>query len=541
MSANNHEPQEIAITPFWAERNFLVLPFFILDKHSKADIIEYRGTIRQDNKLLDFEWKVYGRNLGLPTAFDWQVHRAIESVLSELPLPISNPIRFSLYDLIERMGITHGGYAYKRIRQSIERIILTGIQSNSAFYSKPKEHHIKEVFHLYERVVFRSDLLDDGTVADTNHLWLGSWYLDNVNARYTKPLDQMYYRSLRKPIAKRIYEIIGVKFFGLPGPQTPLRQNYSELCQVIGIEVQPHYAWARKVLKEAHEELSSTGFLAKYEWSREGKQPYEWYVFYTMGSQATAEINQARTGTHMPPRISTSTIVSDHEEKEADTEHPLIAELVERDVLRKRAKHLVDEYPEQKISLVVEYTDWYRTQRNRVERWGPYIIKLVEDPDFDVSADFRRAKAAEAARRKAEMLQVEAEGIQSRRLGEALENWSDDRYFEYQLEQMRERHRVMGRWVQKTQEQIQAEEERIRSRLPKDEEERIEMLLGYEHYQVAAIVEELNSSSESRPPSFVLSEETDSITSEEGNIDEVTEADAETESQLSFLDFQLTE
>jgi len=41
------EEKGMSISPFWSERNFLVLPFFVLDGKSEANIIEYHSTIRE--------------------------------------------------------------------------------------------------------------------------------------------------------------------------------------------------------------------------------------------------------------------------------------------------------------------------------------------------------------------------------------------------------------------------------------------------------------------------------------------------------------
>jgi hypothetical protein len=46
-----------------------------------------------------------------------------------------------------------------------------------------------EGLHLYERFAFIGSELPDGSIAEANFLWLSSWYLDNLNAMFTAPLD----------------------------------------------------------------------------------------------------------------------------------------------------------------------------------------------------------------------------------------------------------------------------------------------------------------------------------------------------------------
>ena len=56
----------------------------------------------------------------------------------------------------------------------------------------------------------------DQTIADTNAVGLSQWYLDNLNALYSGPLDYNLWRSLnaRSPIASRLYEFLFFKFYG---------------------------------------------------------------------------------------------------------------------------------------------------------------------------------------------------------------------------------------------------------------------------------------------------------------------------------------
>ncbi len=299
-----------------SEVNLLTLPFFALSRKGLKDIQEicYHDVVSRDGKRVEILWRVSANvRQGFPGPFDKEVHKAIEQIISEQlrsrPLPLENPIPLgSLYELCRRMRINSSGKNYRRIKEALKRITLTGVESRGAFYCRGREQWVEDVFHLYERVVFKGERLEDGTVADQNYLYLGSWYLQNVNALYLKPLDYAYYRGLRSTVARRLYELLGVKFYGLlrrgrggGGVSHPrIQYRYSTLCQLLPLTRQRHPSKAREKLGPAHAELVETGFLAEVEWQEaaareEGGEP-DWLLVYAPGPRAWAEAARSTLG-----------------------------------------------------------------------------------------------------------------------------------------------------------------------------------------------------------------------------------------------------
>jgi hypothetical protein len=101
------------------------------------------------------------------------------------------------------MGISYAGSkTIADIKAALLRITATMVESKRTFYSKPKKRWLEDNFHLYERVIYRGEALPDGEApADTNYLFLGSWYLENLNALYVTLLDTHYRRSLSVAVA----------------------------------------------------------------------------------------------------------------------------------------------------------------------------------------------------------------------------------------------------------------------------------------------------------------------------------------------------
>ncbi len=113
------------------------------------------------------------------------------------------------------------------------------IESRAALFSKANnapitnDDHTK-VIGLYDEVEFFGVERPDGSVADSNAVWFSHWYLDNLNALYSAPLDHALWSSLneRSPVASRLYEFLFFKFYG---GHDLLRFNYPTLVKFIPV------------------------------------------------------------------------------------------------------------------------------------------------------------------------------------------------------------------------------------------------------------------------------------------------------------------
>lgn len=291
--------EEEGLTPevIRSEVNLLTFPFFALSRkglRSKRKT-EYRAVVERDNQKLEILWQVTSNSeYGYPGPFDQKIHKAVEEIINALSLPVENPISYSLYDVCRRMGLKQiGGTDYRKIKEGIERIVATTVKSKGTFYSKGRKAWIDDTFHLYDRVIFKGQKLPDGTVAETNLLYLNAFYLDNLNARYVRPLDYEYYRALNSNVAQRLYELLGVKFYGVIRKGLPhLCYRYSTLCQLLPLTHQRYLSKAKQVLGPAHDELIDTGFLERVDWEVEEVSDEGWLIFYYPGGRAREEVER---------------------------------------------------------------------------------------------------------------------------------------------------------------------------------------------------------------------------------------------------------
>jgi len=290
-----------------SEVNLLNLPFFALwDKDlRRRRKVEFTDVEERDGAKIQILWRVTGDSeLGYPGPLDRKVFRAIEHIITSQMPPLENPVRLGsfaeiaqLLDFKKRKG-SYDKWAYKRIKESIQRISATRAFSKGTWTRRSKEDGktIKRYledgpFAIYARPFFAWEELPDGTVADTNYLELGSWYLESLNARYVRPLDFNYYKSFKTNIGPRLYELLGTKFYGWYKGQPPRRFRYSTLCQLLPATKQRYLAKAKQMLDPGHEELKQTGFLSAYRWEPLEDEKGDWMVYYWPGRRALNEIS----------------------------------------------------------------------------------------------------------------------------------------------------------------------------------------------------------------------------------------------------------
>jgi hypothetical protein len=390
-----------------SEVNFLLYPFFALSRKDAQKRMTTEYTDERGDKK--FSWIVSANpRYGYPRPFDQQVFKAIEHIISQMKPPIQNPIRIgSLLNLAKLMGLRLSkngklsGKTYKEIQDSLTRIFETTIQSKGTFYDKGEERFANARFRLVDTVVSIGQHLRSGEVADSNYVYLNNWYLDSINARYVKPLDYTYYRSLQSPISARLYELLGVKFKG----SLFINYRYSTLCQLLPVPQYKYLSKSKEKLEPAHEELIHTGFLEKVEWQPTKDDPHDWIVNYWAGERAKKEIQQAiergkRGNNHealpppddleleqMPPTPSTL--------QQADEDNDDVANALQNfGISKKQALRLARKYPAQYVLEKLELTQWLVEKKSPLVSKNPqgFLVKALED-DYKPPIQYKRKSA----------------------------------------------------------------------------------------------------------------------------------------------------
>lgn len=433
-----------------SEVNFLVFPFFALSRKGLKNKTktEYQEVIKRGDEKVEITWRVTANaEFGYPGPLDREVHKAVEQIISETLQQhgqVDNPVALgSLYNLCKRMGVKRGKAIYEQIRASLKRIRATSIESRGAFYSKASKRWVEDVFGLYDRVIFEGSELPTGEVADTNYVFLSSWYLKSLNAFYVKPIDYQYLKSLRSKVASRLYEVLGVRFYGLRGRkgQSHVWLDYQTLSQVLPITSQRYLSDAQAKLQSAHDELVETKFLSRVRWDRKSKT--EWIIHYYPGERAEEEFRskpkaiqetlelKAPEGPKEPQKVSKRHRARDRGsagKKGASSgvsewipeQKELFSQLRERGVAHNQARHLIQERKEW-IPRAIEL--WERKRDEDPEGMknpAGYLIKIIEagedwqPPEEYVSSEERERTRKEEERRQQEKQAKEKEDRQKR-------------------------------------------------------------------------------------------------------------------------------
>lgn len=384
-----------------SEVNLLVFPFFALTRGglNRKTKTEYRDVIERNGKKLQIVWKVTSNSeYGYPGLFDREVHKVIEQIITRLLKEngeIKNPIPLgSLYSICKKMGLdNYGGHQYRKIKEAFKRIKTTSIETKGAFYSKNKKQWLEDIFNLYERVVFKGEKVDGKVIADDNYLYLGSWYLQNLNSFYIKPVDYKYLKSLESKIASRLYEILGVKFYGLRNKRGAfICYRYSKLCKLLPVKPQKYLSLARQQLDPGNNELKDTGFISQFKWSENGKN--DWLLYYWPGERARKEMRNAKDKSidfeengYLPDISEPVDIEKDSvSDTKPSVSDDLVSRLVDINVSRITAVKLVKEYAPNKIKEWIEAIEYCNAENK-----AAYIVKAIKE-DWQVPEEYLKEK-----------------------------------------------------------------------------------------------------------------------------------------------------
>jgi len=275
-----------------SEVNFLLLPFFALSRQDAAEKekMEYKREVNRGGGKEVISWEVSASSkYGYPGPFDKKVYKAVEEIVTGEGFPVENPIEFSIYKILTLMGRKKpGGRDYRQVRGSLEKLTATTIKSEGSFYLKGRRKYLDDVFSLFSRITFTGDERANGERADKNYLYVNSWFLENINEFYLRPLDYQFYKQLNGEISKRLYELLGVKFFRIIQDGNPaLRFSYDTLTKLIPLRKQDYPSKAKQVLSPAHKELTDKNFLARVDWK---KTRDSLLVYYYPGKRSVREI-----------------------------------------------------------------------------------------------------------------------------------------------------------------------------------------------------------------------------------------------------------
>jgi hypothetical protein len=232
------------------------------NQRGRDGVIQYNNTIRtRDGQEMRQTWTVRAvQGLGLPGTLDQDVYVALLQLIDRQgDIPEDGWIGFSLYELVELLHRAHGGRDYRQVKESLERLSGTIIQSRNAFYRKSTKSYLDDTFHLLDRVQHSESTDGSGTRSEKTWVKLSDYFVDSYKANYLKGLDADFYWSLNSSVAKRLYRFVDKK----RGQQRRWEVNLFALRDRIPLSPYKYPSKIKEKLGPAHDELRQKGFLER--------------------------------------------------------------------------------------------------------------------------------------------------------------------------------------------------------------------------------------------------------------------------------------
>jgi hypothetical protein len=319
---------------------------------------------------------------GLPTTADLDKYLAFQLIVAELKKKsgsISNPVKFTTYQLLKVLGQTPSGKNYRDVEEWLDRMSATWIKSEGAVYFAKTKRYAKDRFHVFDRVVTAGQDVD-GSIADRNYVWLSSWQLENLNHNYVLPIDLGDYQKLKSPIAKALVPLLYVWFYA---STKSVQKRYTDLCQLLSIRAYPQISRAKEKLSPGMNELAEVGYLSEWQLARTIDKT-DFKVIMARGKifekNAPASLFPCRSDKVADPRFNS-----------------IVSLLTERGVVEKMARRLMLDVPEdQQVEDQIEWIDSIIDQgRDKISNapglYVDYIRAGVKPPPGFVSIRRRQA------------------------------------------------------------------------------------------------------------------------------------------------------
>jgi hypothetical protein len=378
-----------------------------------------------DGRRLEAKATIFpAAELGLPTTADQDKYFAFQKIIERIRKRegvIANPVRFSSAALLEILGKTDGGKNYREIWEWLRRMTLTGIESEGVIYFAGRKKYARDLFHVFQRSVAVGEVLENGTVAEENYVWLSDWQLENLNNRHTLPIDYDLYRTLQLHIAKALVPLLQIWFYASRKDQQ-VEKKYSQLCSLLGLQRFKSPSRIKQQIAPSLDELQSKQLLASWELLPTIDQTdYKLVMHAGVAFVSGADL---RLGGGEHPAL-------------ANPQHnEILQALVQRGVRQDRARNLLLDLPDEQPAM--DQIEWGDAEVARKQRTndpianppGFYIYLLRAN--YPVPAQFettRKRRLREEARQK----NLEASASRAQRELELAEQ--RDRYQAYVSEQ----------------------------------------------------------------------------------------------------------
>jgi hypothetical protein len=192
--------------------------------------------------------------------FDGDVYLAMHALAKEKlgGIPEDGKIPFTLYEVLNILGLKDNGKNYRRVRDSILKINKTLMDAIDAFYREDKKAYGSAHFIPW-RVEFEANEDRYGRATERHKLRFDEILVRSLAHGHIKQLDLSFCLSLTKGYAKSLYRRIDYK----RGDGLTWSEDIMVLKDHIGMpESYKQPSKVKEKLEPSHKEMKDRGFLA---------------------------------------------------------------------------------------------------------------------------------------------------------------------------------------------------------------------------------------------------------------------------------------
>ncbi len=335
------------------------------------DIISGKG-----GKAVRRVWTITGSEAyGLPVAGDEELYVALMEISEEYGFEDAK-IPITRYDLLRRMGWPRDGHSYKRIQDSLNRLMGVSIVANNSFWDNEAKRYVNEGFHILEG--YR--LYDEKPGRDTNppHSYI-VWnpvLFNSFRAGNIKQLDTGMYFSLSTPLARRLFRYLDKKRYD--GKAT-YRMRLSKLAfEKLGMSRNYYPSQIKRELQRVHDELIERGFLREVSYYRPRRRGSEELVVYTFAPK------------RRPGQVAHDALPA--------ADNGLFAKLVALGVTETMARQLVANYADHHIHRWTAYCE-YKLSQGWLPHESPaaWLVAAIRSKDWVIPEWYEERERAESS------------------------------------------------------------------------------------------------------------------------------------------------
>lgn len=263
------------------EMNLAEFPFTLLSKRpykGQKTIKVQQITELDKNRVIEQNWIVTGSDeFGLPVATDDDTYMALMLLYKNIDFK-DRMVKFSRYNLCQIMGIKKpSAKDYKRIEESLNRLVGVTIISRNAFWDNKKKAYVSEGFHLfdsYKIVDEKGGRKGDKNKEANSYIIMSEFLFQSIQASYIKNIDIDFYFNLSNPTSKRLYRFLDKKRY----KKSRFEINLFKLAEKLPLQMK-YPSQIKLILDKAHQELMEKKFLksASYEKGIDGEKVV--YIF----------------------------------------------------------------------------------------------------------------------------------------------------------------------------------------------------------------------------------------------------------------------